>query len=397
MEYLTESYQFMNAIEKKRGKIKLVILHVSIWLAYALVIYLVGYLTDRSKNFFASFLFLLPFIATFYLNVYCLGLYKKINILWSVLSFFIVFALMASVGYLYIYLFLPSAGVTIFSTKDFNAFLHEALLGYVRYFAYAAFYFYARETAKNERQLRIVQGEKSKIEREKIERDLENALLKQMELQEKVKHEKEKHDLEKEKLQLVTEKLQLEFAFLRAQINPHFLHNTLNVLFSKALNFSPELADNILKLSRIMRYSIESLEYENGRVPVQKELENLQILLDIHNMRFGDSKIIKYSSEGEANGQMLPPLSFLTIIENAFKYGDLKDPDHPMEIKVVLKPRDIYFYCFNKKKRNFVSISSTHIGITNLSKRLDESFKNKYEMKVTEEKEFYTFELFIKN
>jgi len=340
---------------------------------------------------------LLPFIATFYLNVYCLGLYKKINILWSVLSFFIVFALMASVGYLYIYLFLPSAGVTIFSTKDFNAFLHEALLGYVRYFAYAAFYFYARETAKNERQLRIVQGEKSKIEREKIERDLENALLKQMELQEKVKHEKEKHDLEKEKLQLVTEKLQLEFAFLRAQINPHFLHNTLNVLFSKALNFSPELADNILKLSRIMRYSIESLEYENGRVPVQKELENLQILLDIHNMRFGDSKIIKYSSEGEANGQMLPPLSFLTIIENAFKYGDLKDPDHPMEIKVVLKPRDIYFYCFNKKKRNFVSISSTHIGITNLSKRLDESFKNKYEIKVTEEKEFYKCELYIKN
>ena len=397
MEYLTESYQFMNAIEKKRGKIKLVILHVSIWLAYALVIYLVGYLTDRSKNFFASFLFLLPFIATFYLNVYCLGLYKKINILWSVLSFFIVFALMASVGYLYIYLFLPSAGVTIFSTKDFNAFLHEALLGYVRYFAYAAFYFYARETAKNERQLRIVQGEKSKIEREKIERDLENALLKQMELQEKVKHEKEKHELEREKLQLGTEKLQLEFAFLRAQINPHFLHNTLNVLFSKALNFSPELADNILKLSRIMRYSIESLEYENGRVPVQKELENLQILLDIHNMRFGDSKIIKYSSEGEANGQMLPPLSFLTIIENAFKYGDLKDPDHPMEIRVVLKPRDIYFYCFNKKKKNFVSISSMHIGITNLSKRLDESFKNKYEIKVTEEKEFYKCELYIKN
>jgi len=397
MEYLTESYQFMDAIVKKRGKINLVILHVSIWLAYAVVIYLIGYLSDRSKNFIPSLLFLLPFIATFYLIVFCLGLYKKINILWSVLSFFIVFALMTSLGYLYIFLFLPTAGVTIFSTKDFNIFLHEALLGYVRYFAYAAFYFYARETSKNERQLRVVQAEKAKVEREKIERELENALLKQTELQEKVKHEKEKHDLEKEKLQLVTEKLQLEFAFLRAQINPHFLHNTLNVLFSKALNFSPELADNILKLSRIMRYSIESLEYENGRVPVQKELENLQILLDIHNMRFGDSKIIKYSSEGEANGQMLPPLSFLTIIENAFKYGDLKDPDHPMEIKVVLKPRDIYFYCFNKKKRNFVSISSTHIGITNLSKRLDESFKNKYEMKVTEEKEFYTFELFIKN
>src|ERR1035438_4746373 len=159
---LTKSYQLMGAPEMKKKRITLIAWHVSLWFAYATVNYLIGYLSDRSKNFIPSVLFLLPFIATFYLIVFCLGLYKKINIIWSVLSFFIVFAGMSTKTYVYIFFFLPFTVVKIYSTKDFNVFLHEALLGYVKYFAYAAFYFYAKETAKNERQLRIVHEEKAK-------------------------------------------------------------------------------------------------------------------------------------------------------------------------------------------------------------------------------------------
>ena len=184
---------------------------------------------------------------------------------------------------------------------------------------------------------------------------------------------------------------------MRAQINPHFLHNTLNVLFSQALDYSQDLADNILKLSRIMRYSLESLEYESGKVSIQKELEHLQTLLEINTMRFGDSKTIEYSVEGQITGQMLPPLSIMTIVENAFKYGDLKDPSNPMQIKIVLKPNEIYFYCRNKKKKNNILLSSTNIGIANLSKRLDVTFKGMYEMKASDELEFYTLELIVKN
>jgi len=382
----------MDAPETKRKKITDIALHVSVWLAYAIFFYIINLLGEPT-SFLKVISYLLPFCATFYLIVFCLGLYKKLGIIWGVLSFIIVFAVMATIGYLYIYLFLPSAGIKIFSTKDFSSFLQEALQGYIRYFIYAAFYFYARENIKKERELRMLQEEKSKIEQEKTQKELENALLKQQE----ILAQKEKVQLEKEKLEIATEKLQLEFAFLRAQINPHFLHNTLNVLFSKALNYSPELADNILKLSRIMRYSLESLEYDGGKVPVQKELDNLQTLLDIHNMRFGNSKIVHYTTEGNANGLTLPPLSLITIVENAFKYGDLKDPRHPLQIKVVLKPHEIYFYCFNKKKKNFVPVSSMSIGISNLSKRLDESFKGRYEMKATDEHDFYTLELSIKN
>ena len=390
----------MNVINNKGIKWSNIGLHVLVWFAYALFIYVMNLLTRPNDKFISSILFLLPFCITFYLCVFCLGLYRQWGAWWSLLSFFIVFAVMGSLGYIYLYFFLPGKGVMIFTNKDFNSFLQEALLGYVRYFFYAAFYYYAKEFRQKERQVRIIQEEKAKVEQEKMERELENALLRQQELQaqkEKIELEKENVQLEKEKLELTTKKLQLEFAFLRAQINPHFLHNTLNVLFSKALTYSPELADNILKLSRIMRYSLESLEYESGKVPVQKELENLQVLLDIHILRFGNTKAVNYHVEGEAQGQMLPPLSLLTIVENAFKYGDLKDPAFPLEIKVQLKPQEIYFSCQNKKKKNFIPLSSMSIGITNLSRRLDESFKGKYEMKATDELDFYKFELSIVN
>lgn len=377
---------FMSVLYKKKSKAATIALHTSVWLIYTVVVYLITLISSPKASFTGMLLFMLPFCVTFYLVVFCLGLYKKLPLLWSVLSFFMVFAFMASIAYLYIYFFLPRAGVKVFSTTDFKTFLQEALTGYIRYFSYAAIYFYAKENIVKERQLRIEREEKSAIEKEKVEKELENAILKQHEIRD-----------QKEKLQLEKEKLQLEYAFLRTQINPHFLHNTLNVLFSKALTLSPELADNILKLSLIMRYSLESLEYDSGKVSIQKELENLQTLLDIHAMRFGDSKIIRYSIEGEADGQMLPPLSLITVVENAFKYGDLKDPQHPLEIRIVLKPREIYFYCLNKKKKNYIPMSSMNIGMTNLSKRLDSSFKGKYKMKATDAQDFYKFELNINN
>ncbi|MDF2382697.1 histidine kinase [Nostoc ellipsosporum NOK] len=248
-------------------------------------------------------------------------------------------------------------GKIIYTSTNLSAFLQEALWGYVRFFSFALLYFYITQTFRKER---------------------ENAALKQQELKAQ------------------QEKLQYEYAFIRSQINPHFLHNTLNTLFSEALNYSPELADNILKLSSIMRYSMEALEFDSGKVSVQKELEHLQTLIDINNLRFGESKLINYEVEGLLNSQMVPPLSFITIVENAFKYGDLKDPQQPLTIRVRLKPGEVHFYCCNKIKKSNMQFSSSNIGITNLSKRLDVAFKNRYEMNAKSDNGLYVFELTVK-
>jgi LytS/YehU family sensor histidine kinase len=105
--------------------------------------------------------------------------------------------------------------------------------------------------------------------------------------------------------------------------------------------------------------------------------------------------VIDFAAEGVIDGQMLPPLSMITIVENAFKYGDLKDPQYPLTIRVKLQPGQVYFYCRNKKRKNNLELSSHNIGITNLCKRLDVAFKGKYKMDATDKDEFYTFELTV--
>jgi sensor histidine kinase YesM len=356
--------------EEKRKPGAQFLYHIVAWVLYTGFIYGANYLANRNLQLYTTIFYLLPLCLTFYASVYCLKLYKEKGVLWSIASFFIVFFVMSGFGYLYLYWLLPQFGIRLFTSSHFEDFLKSAFLGYVQYFSYAMLYFYVTESFKKERALR-------KMEEEKLRNELENSILKQKEL----KSDKDK--------------LLLEYAFLRSQVNPHFLHNTLNVLFSQAMEHSQELADNILKLARIMRYSLESVEFESDKVRVEKELDHLQLLMDIYNIRFGNSTEIDYSVEGEITDQMLPPLSIITVVENAFKYGELQDPLHPLLIRVVLKPLQVYFFCRNKKLKNNLELSSHNIGITNLRKRLDVAFADKYVLSATEDDDFYNFELTV--
>lgn len=338
-------------------RLKTPLLHIIVWISYIIFIHLTNKLTRPDISITNTLFYFIPFCITFYVSLYCLNLYKEKGTWWSVASFFIVFAVLATLGYLYVYYILPKIDVVIYSSTDFKPFLQEALFGYVRYFSFALLYFYVKQTLKKER---------------------ENAVLKQQELKAQ------------------QEKLQYEYAFLRSQINPHFLHNTLNTLFSEALEHSQDLADNILKLSSIMRYSLEAVEHDSGKVSVQKELDHLQTLIDINSLRFGKSKNILYKVEGNVSNQTVPPFSFITVVENAFKYGDLKDPGLPLTIYVTLQPNNVHFYCCNKIRTTGLQLSSSNIGISNLRKRLDVAFKDKYIIDAKKENDLYIFDLTIK-
>ena len=359
-----------NSTQEANRRYYYLLVHICAWVVYASFIYAANSITKPDVKILHTLFFLLPFCITFYVSIYCLNLYKQKGVLWSIASFFIVFIVMGSLGYLYVYFLLPQFGIELYGTKQFSDFLHGAVLGYVQYFSYAVLYFYVSESFKKERVVR-------KLEEEKLRNELENSILKQ-------------NELNSEK-----DKLLLEYAFLRAQVNPHFLHNTLNVLFSQALEYSQELADNILKLSKIMRYSLESVEFESDKVMIRKELDHLELLIDINNMRFEHSRVIDYTVEGEVGDQMIPPLSIITVVENAFKYGDLKDPLHPLTIRIVLEPNKVYFFCRNKKRSNTLHLSSHNIGISNLRKRLDVAFAGKYVLNANEDDSFYCFELTV--
>jgi len=200
--------------------------------------------------------------------------------------------------------------------------------------------------------------------------------------------------LEDQKLQLEVEISQANLNFLKSQINPHFLHNTLNFLYSKSLPYSPELSEGILTLSDIMRYALSEGNARDGKAPLKDEIEHVRNVIRIQQLRFRNSLNVEFTVEGVLNTAKIIPFVLITIVENAFKHGDLKNTESPIVIKLREQDNSLYFFCRNKKKNGPKELS-TGIGLDNIRKRLDLAYKGNYSITVKDETDFYTTELNI--
>src|SRR5215203_4404139 len=205
---------------------------------------------------------------------------------------------------------------------------------------------------------------------------------------------KQRKVLEAQKMQLEVEKSQANFNFLKAQINPHFLHNTLNFLYAKSLPYSPELSEGILTLSDIMRYALSEGNAKDGKAPLKDEIDHVRNVIKINQLRFSNNLNVNFKVEGVVNGATIIPFVLITLAENAFKHGDLKSTDHPIDINLRINDSKLYFYCSNKKKSGPKELS-TGIGLDNIKKRLDLAYGTDYCLNIKDEAEFYTTELFI--
>jgi sensor histidine kinase YesM len=205
---------------------------------------------------------------------------------------------------------------------------------------------------------------------------------------------KQRKILEEQKMQLEVEKSQANFNFLKAQINPHFLHNTLNFLYAKSLPYSSELSEGILTLSDIMRYALSEGNARDGKAPLKDEIEHVRNVIKINQLRFSNKLHVKFNMEGVVNGATIIPFVLITLVENAFKHGDLKSTEHPIDILLSVKQSSLHFYCRNKKKTGPKDLS-TGIGLDNIKKRLDLAYGENYSLNIKDESEFYTTELII--
>lgn len=205
---------------------------------------------------------------------------------------------------------------------------------------------------------------------------------------------KQRRILQEQKLQLEAQISQANFNFLKAQINPHFLHNTLNFLYSKSLPLSEEISEGILTLSDIMRYALSRGNQKDGKAPLKDEIEHVNNVIKISQLRFNNELNVKFNVTGSVEGKTIIPFVLITLVENAFKHGDLKNKEHPIDIKAEVSGDRLYFYCSNKKKAGPKQLS-TGIGIDNIKKRLELAYGNNYNYIVRDDNEFYTVELTI--
>ncbi|MBA9076824.1 sensor histidine kinase [Rufibacter quisquiliarum] len=184
---------------------------------------------------------------------------------------------------------------------------------------------------------------------------------------------------EKENKLLRAEKIQAELAFLKTQINPHFLYNTLNYLYAQAYPISEKLAEAILKLSEMMRYMLH--ESPDGQVELQKELDYLRSFIDIFRLRFEDRFFVNFTVEGEVGGQRVASLLLIPFVENAFKHGIADDPANPIQISLKVTQQNLSFEVINhihKAQKD----QTTGIGLQNIRRRLELLYPNQHELTV---------------
>jgi two-component system, LytTR family, sensor kinase len=190
-------------------------------------------------------------------------------------------------------------------------------------------------------------------------------------------------------LMLREEILKTELNFLKSQINPHFLYNTLNYFYIKASEHDENLAESILKLSDIMRYSLnDGVENE---VSIDREIENIKALIDLHQIRYNNKLFIDFNVESSNDSKKILPLVLIGLVENALKHGKLDDECYPLKISIIITKEHIKFSLQNRKSPKS-KIISTKIGLQNVKRRLELSYPQNHTLTIEEnEHEYYCY------
>jgi len=168
--------------------------------------------------------------------------------------------------------------------------------------------------------------------------------------------------------QVENDQLQAELRQLKAQIQPHFLFNTLNSIYALAIRNDPRTADTIVKLSEFMRYIIR--DAHRDKVSLAKEINYIANYIDLQKARLRDAVLVDYSLEGEGNTLQIAPLLLFSFIENAFKYGVSPDEESRIVIQLRIQAAGLSLYVANNKVQVSAFEKSTGVGLQNARERL---------------------------
>lgn len=204
---------------------------------------------------------------------------------------------------------------------------------------------------------------------------------------------------EQTKKQLIQINLETELKFLKSQINPHFLFNSLNNLYALTLKKSDDAPEVVLKLSNILRYVL--YETGEGKVPLAKEVQYLQDYIELEKIRLGNRVDIRFHTSGNMQTKVIEPMLFLTFVENSFKHGASAAINNGwVDMTLATDDSDIRFTISNSKQNGKVErLNGNHggIGLENLKKRLDILYPERYLLKLSDNADSYSVNLTIKN
>ena len=186
-----------------------------------------------------------------------------------------------------------------------------------------------------------------------------------------------------------------ELHYLKMQIHPHFLFNTLNTIYGFALKQSKQTPEIILKLSNLLDYIL--YQVSKPKVSLKEEVLHIKEYIELEKIRFQDTlKVIFISAEIDENIQIAPML-LIPFVENAFKHGSLEEGFLRIEIKVSVKDSQLHFSIRNSFLDDEEEQEKNGIGLENLRKRLELNYKENYELDIRKTKKWFSVDLFVSN
>ncbi|MFC1725926.1 sensor histidine kinase [candidate division KSB1 bacterium] len=196
---------------------------------------------------------------------------------------------------------------------------------------------------------------------------------------------------------LKEKRLRAENDLLKAQVNPHFLFNTLNSLYGLCLKDSKKAPDAILELSEIMRYMVEAGKKET--VSVHSEIKFIKNYISLENLRLVNKPDITIDIEGDTLNTRVPPMILIPFIENCFKHGiDSTSAGAFINIMLNINKTDLRFAVRNSKSKNNKNsrYESPGTGIANTTRRLELIYPDRHMLKITDNTDDFYIDLSIK-
>ncbi len=347
--------------------------HIISWVLY-IVFYIYQMYVQRPDTYFPAINFITFFImliATFYVSsdfIFPRFLATKRYIYLSI-SFFIVFSCFLVYRYLFLFIIIPL--IDNQAKKEFN--IHLFLPGSFWLFIQHVVYGYGLYAIRREKERRLIEQQNAELEKKTL------------------RLEAEKAKLEAEKLQAENKALHFELGFLRAQLNPHFIFNTMSTFRRKAYLYNEAFADAIARFSEILQYTLQD---HNQLVTLQKEVDSIENFISVYQLQHGGKLVIDFTYSGDLT-TTLPSALLISFVENAFKYGMVTNPNRPLRISLHLKDDTLHFITYNLKRNNGILHASTGIGIAHTRTRLQYFYPDRFTLETINTEDDFTLQLTI--
>jgi two-component system, LytTR family, sensor kinase len=198
--------------------------------------------------------------------------------------------------------------------------------------------------------------------------------------------------LQKRLAEVAKEKAEAELNFLKAQINPHFLFNSLNAVYFLIDKKNVQAREALHKFSEMLRYQL--YECCDKRIPIEKEIDFLKDYVDLQQLRVNENTSIRFTCDKEVGQFSIEPLLLIPFVENSFKHlSHYSDKQNEVEIKLARQNGTMQFSVYNTTEPKKEAARDGGIGLVNVQKRLELLYPDKHELLVNDKDGWFGIEL----